>query len=158
MKQTMQKLSRRFAQITAAPWAVPLLLLGVAFLVYGLFFNQLGFYWDDLPISWIRYQFGPEAMRLYFRTSRPVWGILYQLTTRVLPDVPAFWQLSATFWRWVTAVLCWRLVLELWPERRTLAFTTSLLFLLYPGTTLQWASFLSTHFFIVLAFFLLSYT
>jgi hypothetical protein len=157
MRQATQKIARKVTKATASPWAVPLALLGVAFLVYGLFFSQLGFYWDDLPISWIRYQFGADVMRLYFRTSRPVWGELYQITTRLLPDVPAYWQLFAVFWRWVTALLCWLLLVELWPDRRKLAFTTSMLFLLYPGTTIQWASFLSAHFFIVLSFFLLSF-
>jgi hypothetical protein len=157
MKRSMQALSRRIEAIPIPGWGVPLAFLVTAFIAYGLFFNQLGFYWDDLPISWIRYQFGTDVLRLYFATSRPVWGLLYQLTTRVLPDVPAFWQLLAVFWRWLTAVLCWLLFLKLWPGRRKLAFTISMLFLLYPGTNLQWASFLSAHFFMVLCFFLLSY-
>lgn len=157
MKQSVQAITRRLRTMQIPGWAEPVVFLVVAFVAYGLLFGQLGFYWDDLPISWIRYQFGAEAMRLYFQTSRPVWGLLYQLTTRLLPDVPAFWQLSAVFWRWITAVLCWLLFLKLWPARRALAFTISMLFLLYPGTNLQWASFLSTHFFMVLSFFLLSY-
>ncbi len=157
MKRSIQSIARRLEAIQIPGWGEPLVFLVVAFVVYGLFFGQLGFYWDDLPISWIRYQFGADVMRLYFATSRPVWGLLYQLTTRLLPDVPAFWQLSAVLWRWITAVLCWLLFLKLWPDRRKLAFTIGMLFLLYPGTNLQWASFLSTHFFMVLSFFLLSY-
>jgi hypothetical protein len=64
-------------------------LLFVALLAYGLLIPQLGFYWDDLPISWIAYQLGPAALTKYFSTNRPVWGLLYQITTRILPDLLA---------------------------------------------------------------------
>ena len=65
-----------------------LILLVVAILAYGLLIPRLGFYWDDLPMSWIRYELGSEAMTRYFSTNRPVWGLLYQITTRLLPQVP----------------------------------------------------------------------
>ena len=132
------------------------LLLVISILAYGLLIPQLGFYWDDLPISWIRYQFGAEAMRLYFSTSRPVWGELYQITTRLLPQVPIFWQIAALLFRWLGAVALWKILRILWPRSPGMAFTGSLLFLLYPGFNLQWVSFVSTHFFIVLFFFLFS--
>lgn len=132
------------------------LLLIISILAYGLLIPQLGFYWDDLPISWIRYQFGTEALRLYFSTSRPVWGELYQLTTRLLPQVPVFWQIAALLFRWLGAFTLWKILTILWPKSPGMAFTGSLLFLLYPGFNLQWVSFVSTHFFIVLFFFLFS--
>ncbi len=140
-----------------APAREPWLLLGVAILAYGLFLWQYGFYWDDLPISWIRYQLGPEAMEVYFSTSRPVWGVLYQITTRLLPQVPIYWQIFALLWRWLGAVILWAIIRELWPGRRQMALIVSLFFLLYPGFNLQWVSFLSSHFFIVICIFLFSY-
>ena len=142
--------------IAASPLSIPFGLLAVAVLAYGLLLGRMGFYWDDLPISWIRYQLGPDAMRLYFSTSRPVWGELYQLTTRILPQVPLYWQIFALFWRWLGAVLVWAVLRELWPGRPRPAITVSLLFLLYPGFNQQWISFLYSHFFIVLCFFLFS--
>jgi hypothetical protein len=135
----------------------PLALLFVAVLAYGLLLPRLGFYWDGLAMSWIRYQLGPEAMRRYFSTNRPVWGLLYQLTTRLLPDRPLAWQIFALFWRWVTGVLVWAIVRELWPRRNWLALAAGLLFLVYPGFNQQWVAFLYSHFFIVLAFFLFSF-
>lgn len=117
----------------------------------------MGFYWDELPISWIRYELGPEALTRYFSTNRPIWGLLYQLTTRILPQIPIYWEISALFWRWMTAVLVWGIVRELWPDRRQFALIVGMLFLLYPGFNQQWTSFLYTHFFIVLCFFLSSF-
>jgi len=132
-------------------------LLAVAVLAYGLFLPQLGFYWDDLPISWIRYQLGPEALTRYFSTNRPVWGMLYQVTTRILPYEPIYWQVFALFWRWLGAVVVFSIVKKLWKDKPRFAFGVALLFLLYPGFNQQWSAFLYSHFFIVLFFFLYSH-
>jgi hypothetical protein len=131
-------------------------LLFAAILAYGLLIPQLGFYWDDLPMSWIRYQLGADAMTRYFSTNRPVWAWLYQITTHILPHVPIYWQVFALFWRWLGAVTLWAIVKKLFPQYEKFALTLSLLFLLYPGFNQQWVSYLYSHFFIVLFFFLLS--
>ncbi|HSJ87441.1 MAG TPA: hypothetical protein VK909_09560 [Anaerolineales bacterium] len=132
------------------------ILLLVALIAYGLLAPQLGFYWDDLPMSWIRYELGPEAMTRYFSTNRPVWGLLYQVTTRLLPQVPVYWQIFALMWRWLGAVVVWAIVRELWKDRPRFALAVALLFLLYPGFNQQWGAFLYSHFFIVLFFSLIS--
>lgn len=134
-----------------------LALLAAAILGYGLLLPQMGFYWDELPMSWIRYELGPQAMIRYFSTNRPVWGLLYQVTTRLLPQVPIYWQVFALFWRWLTALLVWAIIRELWPQRRAFALVTGLCFLLYPGFTQQWTSYLYSHFYIVLCFLLFSF-
>jgi hypothetical protein len=139
------------------PLPAPWLFLAVAFLAYGLLFWRHGFYWDDLPMTWIRYELGREAMAKYFSTARPVWAVLYQATTTILPPVPAAWQIFSILCRWLNAVLLWKLIRELWSDRKMMALLAGLLFLLYPGFNLQFASFLTTHFWIVLSFFLLSF-
>lgn len=131
-------------------------LLLVAVLAYGLLIPQLGFYWDDLPISWIRYQLGSEALTQYFSTNRPVWGVLYQITTRIFPYEPMYWHVFALFWRWLSAVVVFAIVEKLWKDKPRFAVGVALLFLVYPGFNQQWASFLYSHFFIVLFFFLTS--
>lgn len=133
-----------------------LILLSIAVLAYGILIPQLGFYWDDLPMSWIRYELGPDAMTQYFSTNRPVWGVLYQITTRVIPQVPVYWQLFALLWRWLGAVVVWAIVRELWTEKPNLALGVALIFLLYPGFNQQWGAYLYSHFFIVLFFHLYS--
>ena len=134
----------------------PILLLVIAILAYGLLIPQMGFYWDDLPISWIRYQLGPEALTHYFSLNRPVWGVLYQLTTRIIPQVPVYWQIFAVLWRWLGAVVVWAIARQLWKDKPHSALGVALLFLVYPGFNQQWAAFLYGHFFAVLFFFLFS--
>ena len=107
-------------------------------------------------MSWIRYQLGPDAMAQYFSTNRPVWGLLYQVTTRIFPQVPIYWQVFALVWRWLGAVVVWLIVKELWKDNPRFAIGASLFFLLYPGFNQQWSAYLYSHFFIVLFFFLLS--
>lgn len=132
------------------------ILLIAAVLAYGILIPQLGFYWDDMPMSWIRYQLGPEAMTQYFSTNRPVWGWLYQVTTRLIPQVPVYWQIFALLWRWLGAVVVWAIVRELWKDRPRFALSVALLFLLYPGFNQQWVAYLYSHFFIVIFFYLFS--
>ena len=50
----------------------------------------------------------------------------------------------------------WAIAKKLFPQREKFALTLSLLFLLYPGFNQQWGSYLYSHFFIVLFFFLFS--
>jgi len=144
---------KRLASYISSP---PLVLAIVAILAYGLLIPQLGFYWDGLAMSWIRYQLGPEAMARYFSTNRPVWGLLYQLTTRLFPQDPGDWQIFALLWRWITGLLVWAIMRELFPQRVRLALGSALLFLIYPGFNQQWGAYLYSHFFIVISFFLLS--
>lgn len=144
---------KRIASFLTSP---PLALVIAAVFAYGLLIPQLGFYWDDLPMSWIRYQMGAEAMTRYFSTNRPVWGLLYQVTTRIFPQVPLYWQVFALLWRFVSGLLAWGIWRELFPKQARLALAAALFFLLYPGFNQQWGAYLYSHFFIVLDFFLLS--
>jgi hypothetical protein len=153
MKTFLRKIQSLLSSPRATPWAF----LVVALLVYGSFAWLQGFYWDDLPISWIRYQLGAEAMKVYFATSRPVWAMLYQITTGFIPQVPVYWQYFAIICRWLSVLLVWAVATEIWRGRKQMALTIAFLFLLYPALDLHWAAFLSSHFYIVLCFFLLSY-
>lgn len=134
-----------------------MILLVVAILAYGLLMPQLGFYWDDLPMTWIRYQMGPEALADYFSTNRPVWGLVHRLTTSVIPQIPAYWQAFALLWRWASAVVVYAIVSKLLRDLPRLALGVALLFLVYPGFNQHWAAYLYSHFYIVLCFFLTSF-
>ncbi|MEP6895648.1 MAG: hypothetical protein ABI986_08580, partial [Chloroflexota bacterium] len=133
-----------------------LILFVVALLAYGLLIPQLGFYWDELPMVWIRYQLGAEAMTRYFSSNRPVWGALYQITTHILPALPIYWQIFALIWRWLGAVTMYEIMKRLWSDQPHLALGVALLFLVYPGFNQQSTSYLYGHFYIVLFFFLCS--
>lgn len=153
----MKNLQKRISSLASQPFAIPLALFIVTILAYGLSFWRLGFYWDDQPISWIRYQLGSEATTRYFSDSRPVWALLYQLTGFIIPQNPAYWQLFAMFWRWAGVYAFYLTMAGLFPRRKDIAFLLSLFVLLYPGFNQQWVSYVYSHFFIVLFFLLFSW-
>ncbi|MBT3339054.1 MAG: hypothetical protein HN855_07755 [Anaerolineae bacterium] len=134
----------------------PIILAAITALAYGILASQLGFYWDDLPISWIRYELGQEALTQYFSTNRPAWGVWYGFLTRFIPHTPFPWQIIALFWRWLSSLLIWGIIQQLFPGRKRLALTTSLLFLLYPGFNQQSVSFVYGYHFTVYTLFLFS--
>jgi hypothetical protein len=133
-----------------------LILLVTAILAYGLLIPKLGFYWDDLPISWIRYELGPGALAEYFSAKRPAWSYLYQVTSSLLPQIPSYWQIFALLWRWAGALVLYVLLEKLLSQRTRMALGIALLFLVYPGFDQHFAAYLYSHFYIVLFFFLFS--
>ena len=134
----------------------PVFLLVLALLTYALFFWQRGFYWDEAPWSWIYYRLGPAALTKTFSTSRPFWGLLYQVSMPLVGPHPWAWQLLMVFFRWLSAVLVWKLFRQVWRGDARPAEWTSALFLVYPGLGQNFAALMYTHFYIVLDAFLLS--
>ncbi len=147
---------KKLTSLEFPPYTVPWLLLGISVLTYGLLFNQLGFYWDEFPWYWTSVKLGPAALTQLFSTSRPFWGMIYQVTLPLVGPEPWRWQLIALTLRWLSAVLAWAVVREIWPEHPRAALWTSLLFLVYPGLSEQFIAMMYTHFYIILNCYLLS--
>lgn len=138
------------------PGIFPVFLLLICAAAYSPLIPRLGFYWDDFPIAWIAATMGNAGLARYFSTNRPVWGLLYQITTPILGNSPLTWQIFGLLMRWVTGVALWALLRLVWRRREQFAAWSALLFVLYPGFTQQFIAFLYSHFYIVLASFLFS--
>lgn len=152
MKSFFQKLKIGLA----ATSSVPVILFIVAALTYGLFFWERGFYWDEAPWTWIYYRLGPAALTKTFSTSRPFWGMIYQVTMPLLGPYPWRWQFLMVILRWLTAVLVWMLLSRVWLKDERPALWGSLLFLVYPGLGQNFIALMYSHFYIVLNCFLFS--
>ena len=152
MKATLEKLKTSLS----SPRSVPVILFIVAALSYGLFFWERGFYWDEAPWTWIYYRLGPAALTKTFSTSRPFWGMIYQVTMPLLGPYPWRWQFLMVILRWLTAVLVWMLLRQVWPKDDRPAMWGSLLFLVYPGLGQNFIALMYSHFYIVLNCFLFS--
>ncbi|HUE99799.1 MAG TPA: hypothetical protein VMN99_11125 [Anaerolineales bacterium] len=152
MKANLEKLRTSLS----SPRSVPIVLFIVAALTYGLFFWERGFYWDESPWTWIYYRLGPDALTKTFSTSRPFWGMIYQVTMPLLGPHPWRWQLLVVILRWLTAVLVWMLLRQVWRRDERPALWGSLLFLVYPGLGQNFISLMYSHFYIVLNCFLFS--
>jgi hypothetical protein len=152
----MKAYSEKLKAVLSSPRSVPVVLFIVAALAYGLFFWERGFYWDEAPWTWIYYRLGPAALTKTFSTSRPFWGLIYQVTMPMIGPYPWRWQLFMVIMRWLSAVLAWMLLREVWPKDQRPALWGSLLFLVYPGLGQNFISLMYTHFYIVLNCFLFS--
>ncbi len=130
-------------------------LLALALLAYAPFFWERGFYWDEAPWTWIYYRLGPAALAQTFSTSRPFWGMIYQVMLPLVGPYPWAWQILMIVLRWLTAVLVWKLFSRLFPQSR-LPLWAAALFLVYPGLGQNYVALMYTHFYIVLNAFLLS--
>ncbi len=135
---------------------VPVFLLLLAIVTYALFFWERGFYWDEAPWTWIYYRLGPAALTQTFSTSRPFWGLLYQVLLPLVGPRPWAWQLLMVIMRWLTAVLVWMVFGQVWKKDARPALWTSALFLVYPGLGENYIALMYTHFYIILNAFLFS--
>src|SRR5512133_1180000 len=113
--------------------SVPLFLFILALLTYALFFWERGFYWDEAPWTWVYYRLGPAALTKLFSTSRPFWGMIYQVMMPLVGPHPWIWQLLMVLLRWLSAVLVWAIFREVWTKNPRPALWVSALFLVYPG-------------------------
>lgn len=152
MKKWIERLDGVKFTTRSAAW----FMLLIAVLTYGLFFWKRGFYWDEFPWAWIYFRLGPDVLTKTFSTSRPFWGMIYQLTLPVIGPNPWVWQLLAIVLRWLTALLLWAILRILWPAHSKPAFWASLLFLVYPGMGQHFIAMMYSHFYIVLSCYLLS--
>jgi len=154
-KQYFRDAINKIGEWFEKPLAVPLFLFGIALASYGLLINRLGYFWDDFPLTYINTVYGSEGLTRYFSTNRPFWGLLYQITFNIF-NQPWQWQVNAFIWRWVSAVILWVLLREIWPKQKYISIWTSILFLVYPGFTQQHISVIYGNLLFVLDCFLLS--
>ncbi len=152
----MTKFIERIKTFHFPAYTVPLALLAVTGLAYGVLIPWLGFYWDDWAFIYIGKQLGSEGLARYFATNRPFWGMIYQFTTAVIGPQPWKWQVFGLVWRWLASVSLWYFVRQLWPRRREAALWAALLFIVFPALRQQPIAILYGHFFIVMTAFLLS--
>lgn len=136
-------------------WAVPLMLLLLCVLSYGLLIGSLGFYWDDWQMVWAWHSQGRQGLIGAF-ADRPFLGWLYAITTPLLGENPLGWHVVALFARWLSAVALWWLLRALWPNRERENACIAFLFAVYPGFTGQPIAYIYSHVFLILTVFIFS--
>jgi hypothetical protein len=121
-------------------YSVPIVLLLVALVTYGVFLPWLGFYWDDWPVLMMYKFFGTSAYAGFYSYDRPFSFWTYLVTIPVLGLNPIAWQLFGIFLRWLTALFIWLSLKLLWPDRKQEMTWIAILFLVYPVFSLQFIS------------------
>jgi hypothetical protein len=113
-------------------WTVPILLLILVGISFGLLIPTLGYYWDDWPSLMIYKIQGLDGFRQFFALDRPTTYLSYDLLMPLLGTNAAAWQIFSLSFRWLSAVLIWWLCRRMWPETEELAILAGAFFAVYP--------------------------
>jgi hypothetical protein len=106
-------------------------------LVYGLFVNSVGFYWDDWPVVWVYSTLGSQGVARYFAGQRPAYGWIVAHVAQMIGIAPVGWQILSLLVRCTSSAVLFAGFSALWPRKRDFAWLVGMLALLYPGFTLQ---------------------
>src|SRR5512146_2530637 len=128
----IQTLRRTWNRICFPSWTIPLGLLVLLGLSFGLLIPWLGFYWDDWPVILTARLRGIDGFWRFFDYNRPLSAWIYVVTVPILGTRPLNWQIFALALRWLTCVSMWWTVTLTWPKHRHLAASAAFLFAIYP--------------------------
>ncbi|KPL74125.1 hypothetical protein ADN00_14075 [Ornatilinea apprima] len=118
-------------------WSVPIALLALCLLSFGLLLPQMGFYWDDWAKMLVNRIFGPQGYWAYYAEDRPISGWTHIFLTPLLGEAPLGWQIFVLLMRWLTAVGLWWSFSLVWPGARRAVSMAALLFVVSPIFTMQ---------------------
>jgi hypothetical protein len=113
-------------------WTVPLVLLALCLLSFGLLIPWLGYYWDDWAKISVSRLFGLSGYWAYYAEDRPLSSWTHILLTPILGYRPIFWHIFALLLRWLSACGLWWSLSGLWPHARRQNAFTAMLFVVYP--------------------------
>ncbi len=148
--------SAKMEKLTKTPFFVPLVLLVVCVLAYGLLAPTLGLYWDDWPYALSYHRFGPAGYPAFVASDRPYSAWIFMGLTWLLGENPLGYHITGIVLYWLCAVLFWKLFRLVWPTRHNEALWAGLLFAVYPGFLGQPKTIIYNHHFITMALYLFS--
>lgn len=93
---------KKFSQST--PF-VPLSLLVLCILAYGLLIPSLGYYWDDWPYAWINHTFGPAGYPEFVTSDRPFSAWIFMGLAALWGEQPFGYHISSLLLYWLCAIL-----------------------------------------------------
>lgn len=125
--------NNKFEKFLQSPLFVPLTLLVISILAYGLLIPSLGYYWDDWPYAWVNHIFGPAGYPEFVSSDRPFSAWIFMGLATLWGEQPIGYHISSLILYWLCAVLFWYLFRFIWPAHEREAFWAALFFTIYPG-------------------------
>lgn len=151
----MKQITQRFGLKRSPTLVIPLALVGMMILAFGLQLPWQGFtFSDDWHFIYYSLIDGPRGLQELFHYDghpQSTWG--YLLGFRLLGYAPLAWHLLSFFWKVASVLMFWGLLHLVWPGKTRQTFTVALLFAIHPYFTLQ--VFAITYFEVWYSFFLL---
>ena len=113
-------------------WTVPVVLLVLCILSFGLLIPSLGYYWDDWAKISVSRLFGLSGYWAYYAEDRPLSSWTHILLTPILGYRPIAWHIFVLLLRWLSAWGMWWSLSGLWPQARRQTAFAAMLFAVYP--------------------------
>src|SRR5688572_2249316 len=113
--------------------SIPVMLLALTIVTYGLLSPWLGFYWDDWNFAWISHFLGAGEFIPAFQPFRPFLGPVFLATTGILGEHPLTWQVFGLLIRFLIVYATWWSLGKVWPKHQRQVLIASLFVLVFPG-------------------------
>lgn len=120
------------SRLRFGPRSVPVALLLLLVVSFGLLIPWLGFYWDDWETILVAKLFPTAEFWDYFPTDRPLAGWTYTVLAPLLGTRPLNWHLATLLLRWLTVSAMWWVFVRVWPGNWRQVTRAALLFAVYP--------------------------
>jgi len=137
-------------------WSIPIALLILTVLSYGLRSLSLGFFWDDWPNVWYFHRFGAAGIIEAFREDRPFLSLIYTISLTLLGDSIQGWQIFGVLAHWLYNLGFWLTLSLVWPRQTAKVTLAAFLFVVYPGFTQHWITVVYGQAYVLFAFFFFS--
>lgn len=112
---------------------IPILLLAVSLVSYGLLVVRPGFFGDDLSILWLYKRSGLSGLMSFYEYSQPLTALFITPFLEIIGEQAWIYQFSALLLRWLGAWAFWILIRSIWPKNNGKAVVAALFFLVFPG-------------------------
>lgn len=134
----MRKIQSSLQKMQIPDWGIPVGLLGVCLLAYGLLISRLGYYQDEWHFIYYAYTRGAAGLtELLNFDGHPLAAPLYIASFYLLGFAPINWQIYSLFWRWLAVVAFWLVLNRTWPGHRRVTFTAAAIYAIYPLYAMQ---------------------
>jgi len=135
---------------------IPIVILILTIISYGLFIPFLGFYMDDWYIIWFKHTFGASQFIQYFSIDRPLESVFFIFANGLAFNSisPIVWQIITLVFHWLSILSIWIFLKTLWPKNQKQINTVAFLAAVYPGFTQSNMIQYSFHFFCLACLFL----
>jgi hypothetical protein len=122
----------RKSKLTLLNRSIPVFLLLVTILAFGLLIPWLGYYWDDWAKILVSRFYGLSGYFAYYAEDRPLSAWTHIVFTPLVGQGPLGWQILTLLLRWLSGWgMLWSLN-NLWPQARRQNLVAVVLFLIYP--------------------------
>jgi len=124
-------------RILGSALGVPLALLVLMAISYGVMIPWLGYGFDDWHFIYYATRGSQGLSEIFYYDGHLQSTWIYILSFKMLGYNPLFWHLYALLWRWAAVISFWICLKSIWHDNQRLSFFVAALFAIHPVYTLQ---------------------